>query len=544
MPSLRDLFFPKAAESTTMDTLWRATSFLIGLLVMGVSGSIYMFSVYSGPISDHLGYSATELAFIVTFGQSVYYVAAVPTGMIADVAKIGGGRLACLIGAVFNLLGYLLMRWTYDGTLSNSHYGLFALYYSLAGVGGAAPYAGALAINVKIFPNAVRGFVVGLHVAIYALSSLIFTSINTAFFLGHVDDFLLLLALVVGGVNFLGAILLYDLRRVQTAAPAFVVNDSWGGLEEGGVDDQENGGEDERPQAGEKPNPAQYSESSPLLAAGGGGAGTGGSAGEGASRHGEGEVRQRKRGLAGEGQLTRQPSSAGSSPIGGDVSGIALFKTPDFWLLFAILGLGAGCGLMYINNVGSIVRALAYRLDYTDDETQRIINSHVSTISACNAVARITVGLVSDLLLQRYSVPRPVVLVVASFLALFGQVAVLLVTSLPALYAASVLVGSTYGFVFSLVPTLVGDVFGPRAFGTNLGWVVLSPSIGGPITNLFFGAVYDAHSFELNDEVYCDGVPCFQSAFYLTLGLEVVVCLLTALFARRRYRLDRVSAGF
>jgi len=531
-------FFPSTSSSSSVfDTTWRAASFVIGLLVMSVSGSVYMFSVYSGPIGDHLGYSATELAFIVTFGQSVYYVAAVPMGMIADWDRIGGGRMASFLGAVFNLVAYLLMMWTYTGSLPNSNYLLFALYYSLTGIGGAAPYAGALAVNVKIYPETVRGIIVGLHVAVYALSSLIFTSINTALFLDDVPGFLLLLALVVGGVNLLGAVFLYDLRRLQPVAPTFLVTDSWSSAGEEdavGVDSTAvNGATDPplrprvpqsqiavAPASDDEPATPTATEASPLIPGGEGGSST--------------------RRIKPAGSLVRQRASL---PVLEGISGWALFRTPDFWLLFAALGLGAGCGLMYINNVGAMVRALAFSLPYSEEETQRIVNSHVSTISACNALARIGVGLLSDLLLKHHHVPRPYVLVFSACMALLGQITVLFVSTLSLLYISSVLVGITYGFFFSLIPTIVGDVFGPRAFGTNLGWVVLSPAIGGPITNLFFGWVYDSHSFEQDGEHFCDGVPCFRSAFFLTVCLEVVVVVLAAFFAWRRYKLDPETAG-
>jgi hypothetical protein len=43
-------------------------------------------------------------------------------------------------------------------------------------------------------------------------------------------------------------------------------------------------------------------------------------------------------------------------PTRGDITGLQLLPTVDFWLLFSMLGILTGIGLMTINNIGNDVR--------------------------------------------------------------------------------------------------------------------------------------------------------------------------------------------
>jgi hypothetical protein len=80
-----------------------------------------------------------------------------------------------------------------------------------------------------------------------------------------------------------------------------------------------------------------------------------------------------------------------------DVPGKDLWRYPDFWLLFAIMTLCSGTGLMYINNVGSISQAL-YTMGktvLTPGDAKRSAQwqaAQVSAVSVANCLGRITIG--------------------------------------------------------------------------------------------------------------------------------------------------------
>ena len=100
--------------------------------------------------------------------------------------------------------------------------------------------------------------------------------------------------------------------------------------------------------------------------------------------------------------------------------------------------------------------------------------------------------------------------------------------------------GLGYGFLFGVFPSIVAESFGIHALSQNWGFMTLSPVLSGNIFNLFYGAVFDAHSIVgSSGEQYCDeGIACYRAAYFVTLGacgLGLVVTLLVI----RHQRLQR-----
>jgi hypothetical protein len=77
-----------------------------------------------------------------------------------------------------------------------------------------------------------------------------------------------------------------------------------------------------------------------------------------------------------------------------DVAGKDLWRYPDFWLLFSIMSLLSGTGLMYINNVGSISQALySAGTEVVDPKhAAQWQAAQVSTVSIGNCLGRIIIG--------------------------------------------------------------------------------------------------------------------------------------------------------
>ncbi|KAG8948562.1 hypothetical protein FRC00_008532 [Tulasnella sp. 408] len=134
-----------------------------------------------------------------------------------------------------------------------------------------------------------------------------------------------------------------------------------------------------------------------------------------------------------------------------DLHGWELLKANDFWLIFSILSLLSGTGLMYINNVGSITQAL-----FINDRGSW--EEHAgSKIQAQQLIAR-GVGHVDEL------------------------------------WKASLSVGLAYGGTFGLLPVITIEWFGLNHFSQNWGFVSIAPVIAGNIFSLAFGKNYDAHA--------------------------------------------------
>ncbi|KAH8115676.1 MFS general substrate transporter [Phellopilus nigrolimitatus] len=178
-----------------------------------------------------------------------------------------------------------------------------------------------------------------------------------------------------------------------------------------------------------------------------------------------------------------------------DLYGKALLSGGDFWLLFSMLSLMSGTGLMYINNVGSISQALFAKgnPDFDEIESAKWQSMQVSIISIANCLGRILSGVGADLVKNRLELPRTYCLCVVAVLFVLSQVLATHIENVESLWQASTLLGLAYGGMFGLYPTIVIEWFGLAHFSENWGLVSLSPLIGGNLFSLAFGRNLDAH---------------------------------------------------
>ena len=92
-----------------------------------------------------------------------------------------------------------------------------------------------------------------------------------------------------------------------------------------------------------------------------------------------------------------------------------------------------------------------------------------------------------------------------------------------------------YGFLFGVYPSLVAQSFGINGLSQNWGSMTLAPIIFGNTFNLFYGHIYDRHSYIHDGQRTCpEGLECYRRAYWLTLGgslLAVGVSLWSIRFA-------------
>jgi hypothetical protein len=79
--------------------------------------------------------------------------------------------------------------------------------------------------------------------------------------------------------------------------------------------------------------------------------------------------------------------------------------------------------------------------------------------------------------------------------------------------------GLGYGFLFGVFPSIVAESFGIHGLSQNWGFMTLSPVVSSNIFNIFYGAVFDAHSVigEDGSRTCTDGIECYKSAYVVTL---------------------------
>ncbi|TIA88886.1 hypothetical protein E3P89_03091 [Wallemia ichthyophaga] len=234
-------------------------------------------------------------------------------------------------------------------------------------------------------------------------------------------------------------------------------------------------------------------------------------------------------------------------------SPITVIKTVDFWLLFSIIALLAGTGLMWINNVGAVVQALfAYHHPHYDSVVvEQAQARQVSLLSLMNCAGRILIGLSSDFMYKKYKLDRAWWAAIISALFFISQIVAQSIQLPVHLSWATALIGLSYGSLFAIGPVLTLEMFGLHYFSSNWGVMSLAPAIAGPILNLVFGAIYDHHAPTEGDvlrysalegvlnmpataSTCLEGRGCYISALHLTTISCILALVLSVYGAIRR----------
>lgn len=187
----------------------------------------------------------------------------------------------------------------------------------------------------------------------------------------------------------------------------------------------------------------------------------------------------------------------------------AYLRDKTMWLFAAGLFLVTGPGEAFMNNMGTLIHTL-----YPHGAPHPPISpaTHVSIIATTSTLARISAGILSDYLAPR-GTSRMTLLLTAASLLLAAQVllaAGFVDECYERFWLISALVGSGYGSVFTLAPTVVSVVWGTENFGTNWGVVMVAPAGGATVCGLLYAVVYDGHA---DDDGRCWGWGCYRESF-------------------------------
>lgn len=519
-------------------------SFVASLACMACAGTLYLFSAYAQDLARTLHLSQTEINIVASMGGLGLYISGPAMGYLADTYRV---RPLIAASAMLLLLGYsgmastLLFEFEFE---SISYFKLksimplvtLALCYFLVGLGSAGVFNGTLSTNVKNFKPSDHGLSIGVSVAFFGLSALLFSQLSILFMRSEKDfddamkldsfKFLLFVGGVTGVVPLLASLFLLEppksqelLQRNASSSSSFASDnlpqaDSPSTLRNNNVETVPA----ESPVSHSNINDASNSRSSssdtdtstlssdetqPLLAP---------SSGE--LEAGE-DKRVRSKGL--------------SLPL-------YLFNL-DAFLLFIAFILASGPGLMYINNVGSIVDKLGTATGASQTDILASRRLQVSLISLFNCSGRILTGIISDSLGKHFNTPRIYGLITGVSLIFISQlfVATGLIHNLDSITFATTLLGLGYGAVFSALPAIVSLFFGRDKFGANWGWFQWAPAVGGQAANLLFGAVMDASGGGEEGGGGCSGASCFYVAFCVTsIGCVVSAALLVIVALRRQ----------
>ncbi|KAG0287400.1 hypothetical protein BGZ97_007103, partial [Linnemannia gamsii] len=450
-------------SSTKATTSARTLSFLAACAVALVSGTPYLYSTYANQLTTKLALTALQSNAVAA---GVHYGLFLSGPLFGRLVDSQGPRTVGCVAAALLFTGYAGLSWTYSGVFKSFGFLTSFLFLILVGMGSQAGYMTSVSTNAHNF-HSTRGIAMGIPIAGFGLSALLFAQISSQWYKHDTQAFLFLVAKTIAStilvsVFFLQVFPSEDLEPPKDQESSVVHTAGSSPSSNSSLFDNDDISEEEAERR------RRTSELERLIAP------------THTASHGH---------------------SSSHAIVPKSLSGFKLFRTTHQaqMLMLAILLL-SGPGLMYITNAGNVVRSI-YR-EHLDDPSkpptdedltrlQQLQNYHVSLISLMSCIGRISVGMMSDLGKRGsgkwWGVNRVGFLLYAGFCVWLGQTFGSNVHDIGDLGRVSLFVGLGYGSVFGVAPTIVSEWFGVSNFGTNWGWISIAPAVGGQVFNLIFG---------------------------------------------------------
>eukprot|EP00405_Crypthecodinium_cohnii_P012565 CAMPEP_0206442562 /NCGR_PEP_ID=MMETSP0324_2-20121206/13890_1 /ASSEMBLY_ACC=CAM_ASM_000836 /TAXON_ID=2866 /ORGANISM="Crypthecodinium cohnii, Strain Seligo" /LENGTH=566 /DNA_ID=CAMNT_0053910417 /DNA_START=39 /DNA_END=1738 /DNA_ORIENTATION=- len=470
-----------------------------GMLLELCGGSIYITGLYSSDLRNRFfpgdgGQEQIEqLVFACNLGNWL------PVSGFFNDSRWGGSRNCAVIASGLTLLGYLGVSGWSSGKVQMDYWQIWLCWF-LWGHGSGWFDNAAMTATVRNFP-AQRGRAVATMKAFYGLSGSILTQVYNVFFFRETTSFLLFLAIALAGLGACFSNLMFLVptamaldnrdkpgRRLDQALVLVVVL----ALVLMGVSIVRSGTTD----------PDHSSDISivgfvavlgtlvmlMLIAV-----------------QGSREVKL-------DGGVNRFASTNTVAVAGAGLSSplTTALRTLEYWLLFLVTFVGMGSGIVVLNNAGQMMDAVG--------GTEQATALLVSVISIANCFGRITYGIVPDLV--HTTVPRPIFVPINLTVMALGQLLLTISTS-ASTYAGGIVAGFAYGGFWTLMPTLVVEIFGGKSFATLYNFMSLAVSSASLIfSTLMAGSLYDQQA-KLHPGLKqgsCSGPECYRTTCYIMVG--------------------------
>ncbi|CAA7017926.1 unnamed protein product [Microthlaspi erraticum] len=220
----------------------------------------------------------------------------------------------------------------------------------------------------------------------------------------------------------------------------------------------------------------------------------------------------------------------------------ALFSI-DMIILFVATFCGLGSSLTAVDNLGQIGESLGY--------PNHTVSSFVSLVSIWNYFGRVFSGFVSEYLLAKYKLPRPLMMTLVLLLSCAGHL--LIAFPVPgSVYIASILMGFSFGAQLPLLFAIISELFGLKYYSTLFNCGQLASPLGSYILNVrVTGMLYDreamkqltARGLTRKDvkDLTCLGSQCYKLPFVILAAVTffgAVVALGLAIRTREFYKGD------
>uniref|UniRef100_A0A1J3JU75 Putative transporter MCH1 n=1 Tax=Noccaea caerulescens TaxID=107243 RepID=A0A1J3JU75_NOCCA len=220
----------------------------------------------------------------------------------------------------------------------------------------------------------------------------------------------------------------------------------------------------------------------------------------------------------------------------------ALFSI-DMIILFVATFCGLGSSLTAVDNLGQIGESLGY--------PNHTVSSFVSLVSIWNYFGRVFSGFVSEYLLAKYKLPRPLMMSLVLLLSCAGHL--LIAFPVPgSVYIASILMGFSFGAQLPLLFAIISELFGLKYYSTLFNCGQLASPLGSYILNVrVTGMLYDrealkqlkARGLTRKDvkDLTCLGSQCYKLPFVILAAVTffgALVALGLAVRTREFYKGD------
>ncbi len=202
---------------------------------------------------------------------------------------------------------------------------------------------------------------------------------------------------------------------------------------------------------------------------------------------------------------------------GRDFGAGELFRQPSFYLIWFILFIGSGAGLMVIGSISGMARNSLGEAAFLA----------VAIIAVGNASGRIIAGFVSDRIGRILTLT-----ILLLFQASLMFLAVVMIgdhTSALVIVLFATFIGFNFGTNLSLFPTLTKVLWGLKNFGINYGFVLTAWGVGGFVFSRLSQMLYAASGT--------------HKVSFIIAGISLLVCSVMAVILGRIQKKEALKAG-
>jgi MFS family permease len=184
--------------------------------------------------------------------------------------------------------------------------------------------------------------------------------------------------------------------------------------------------------------------------------------------------------------------------------------------------------------MGQIGKALGY------NDTN--ISTFVALISIWNFLGRVVAGFLSEILLQKYRFPRPLMLTIVMLIACVGHI--FIAFALPgSLYVASIIIGLCFGAQWPVMYAVISELFGLKYYATLYNFGAVASPLGSYLLSVrVVGNLYDQETRKQcsalgtcssQSALTCIGPKCFRLSFIIMTLVTIFGALISFVLVLR-----------